>query len=415
MNGKGPHSNGNGSHSNGHSNGRYNGNSNGHGRTNGHTNGHSNGHANGRANGHTNGRADSSRIHPELEPYFTVPLPKAQRRSPPWIALGTLCFVSLAGLTAAIFTFYPRLFPAQTGSPKSEDFRWAVNRAMSAAELTQTADSDEEWLTITTWWREAIDLMQNVPASSPNYSVAQSKVVEYERNLAYARSKLSVQASIPTPSANLWAVGSKREDVLRIQGDPNRVSQYNSLCREVLYYGASTVELNNGTVNSYEDADKNLRVSASESSTIPSASPDSAWTLGSNREQVFRVQGTPDQIVRPDSVGEELLMGEELFYYGDSIVAVSSGRVTGYRNIDGNLKVSVRPVSTNGLQINGNYWTLGSERNAIFKVQGTPTQVIRNAALCTETFYYGNSTIELKNGSVTGYDNFDGNLRVRVD
>ncbi|MEH1945062.1 MAG: hypothetical protein V7L01_33265 [Nostoc sp.] len=35
-------------------------------------------------------------------------------------------------------------------------------------------------------WEAAIALMKTVPSSSPNYVVAQQKIIEYQKNLNYA-------------------------------------------------------------------------------------------------------------------------------------------------------------------------------------------------------------------------------------
>ncbi|WP_413198949.1 hypothetical protein [Nostoc piscinale] len=71
--------------------------------------------------------------------------------------------------------------------PQTDNFREAVNQAINAANLTQSAKSPTEWQNIVKQWETAISLMQSVPSSSPNYAVAQQKIVEYRRNLSYAQ------------------------------------------------------------------------------------------------------------------------------------------------------------------------------------------------------------------------------------
>lgn len=70
---------------------------------------------------------------------------------------------------------------------QSDPFRDAVNKAMEAATLTQTAKTHDEWTTVLEMWQQAIDRMQAVPASHPNYQTAQAKVSEYSSNREYAR------------------------------------------------------------------------------------------------------------------------------------------------------------------------------------------------------------------------------------
>ncbi|MEW5861047.1 MAG: hypothetical protein AB1861_27345 [Cyanobacteriota bacterium] len=70
-----------------------------------------------------------------------------------------------------------------------EPFQQAVNKAMSAAKLTQTAQLKADWNAIVSQWQEAIALMKAVPIESANYQVAQKKSVEYQSNLAYAKQR----------------------------------------------------------------------------------------------------------------------------------------------------------------------------------------------------------------------------------
>jgi hypothetical protein len=70
-----------------------------------------------------------------------------------------------------------------------ELFRTAVNKAMFAAQLTQTAKTSDEWNTVAKQWLEAINLMKGVSKSSSNYETAQKKLKEYQLNLEYAKEK----------------------------------------------------------------------------------------------------------------------------------------------------------------------------------------------------------------------------------
>jgi hypothetical protein len=62
-----------------------------------------------------------------------------------------------------------------------------VNKAMSAATITQSAKSKDEWNSVASEWQEAIALMKAVPPSHSQHSVAQQKAVDYQRNLDYAQ------------------------------------------------------------------------------------------------------------------------------------------------------------------------------------------------------------------------------------
>lgn len=357
-----------------------------------------NGSSNGKA--HTNGNGKGG--YPIVDVRRTTALrPYPQRRSSLLPLLGLCLLVGLG----AVLLFQAFLFTSET-EPKSgtDSFRWGVNRAMSAAELTQTAQSPREWQQVTTWWQEAIEFMEAVPVSNQNYAVARDRVGEYRKNLQYAEGRAK-SASGQDAVATLWAVGSRRAEVLKVQGTPTDTDRYDATCKEILRYDRSNVELNNGIVVGYEDFDRKLKVAAPDApaSVVQNRS---TWSLDSMKDQVFQVQGTPTRIVDYNHSDRETL------YYGSSTVDLLKQRVIGYDNSDKNLKVRVDPILTNPQD--GNRWTLDSSREEIFQVQGTPTAVLLEQSACSETLYYGNSTVVLKNGFISGYDNSDNNLRVKA-
>lgn len=71
--------------------------------------------------------------------------------------------------------------------PQTDNFREAVNKAVSAANLTQSAKFKDDWKTVMNEWQTAIELMKTVPTSSSNYAIAQQKIIEYQQNLNYAQ------------------------------------------------------------------------------------------------------------------------------------------------------------------------------------------------------------------------------------
>jgi hypothetical protein len=358
---------------------------------------------NGKPETNGNGNGNGKGIHPPMiELRRSVPPPVYSRRSPalmPWLFL---CLATAIGIGFFLQDAQP---PSPPEIPKSEAFRWAVNRAMSAAELTQTAQSSEEWQQVTDWWKDAIEMMQVVPSSDARYQVAVAKITEYQNNLDYAQSKLNSAAGRPPVGENLWGVGSRRAAVIKAQGEPTEIDRYDWMCKEVLHYGKSRVELENGLVSRYEDFDRNLKASPTPVG-IADANRTS-WDLGSTKATVFNVQGTPTRVV------DYSYSGRETLYYGESTIELVKELVIGYNNA-GNLKVRVAPILLDS-DPQDNTWSLESSREQLLKVQGTPAQITPNSSSCGETFRYGNSTVELKNGFVSGYDNFDQNLRVKAN
>ncbi|MCT7982987.1 hypothetical protein NG796_06740 [Laspinema sp. A4] len=84
----------------------------------------------------------------------------------------------------------PDQAPARSPQPH-EIFRYAVNQAMSAASLTQWAETQEDWMKVSQEWHQAIGLMKSVPSDSPDYSTAQQKAQEYQTNLLYAQQRVN--------------------------------------------------------------------------------------------------------------------------------------------------------------------------------------------------------------------------------
>lgn len=376
-------------------------NGNGNGHSNGRANGHTNGHSNGQTNGQTNGRER----YPLLEVRRPIQSP-LRRRSSSLLPLAAVCSILALGIALFIGVFMDGAKPPETARaiPKTEAFRWGVNRAISAAELTQSAQSIKEWQQVSDWWAEAVELMQMVPNSDQRYDVAVAKVSEYQTNLRYAQKRAQEAAEQPA-MGDLWGIGSRRAVVLKLQGEPTSTERYDSLCKEILQYGKSQVELSNGLVVRYSDTDRNLKASATELPVIPTRA--GIWDLGSTKATVFQIQGTPNRVLRYDYSDQETL------YYGSSTVDLVNQRVIGYDNQDRNLRVKLTPVLT-AADSRSPVWTTDSNREDLLRVQGTPTQVTLNASACSETLYYGDSVVSLKNGFVAGYDNLERNLKVKA-
>ncbi|MBD1938794.1 hypothetical protein [Microcoleus sp. FACHB-68] len=79
------------------------------------------------------------------------------------------------------------LLKAPPQMPQLDPFPVAMTKAQNAVKLSKSAKSQDEWNLVVSQWRQASALMEAVPASSPNYAVAQQKAIEYQENLAYAQ------------------------------------------------------------------------------------------------------------------------------------------------------------------------------------------------------------------------------------
>ncbi|MEL6385373.1 MAG: hypothetical protein AAFQ89_23495 [Cyanobacteria bacterium J06626_18] len=71
-------------------------------------------------------------------------------------------------------------------NPTPQPFTEAVRTATSAAELTQTAQTTEEWSTVGVQWDNAMQLMMKVPEDHEQYAIAQDRIPTYQANRDYA-------------------------------------------------------------------------------------------------------------------------------------------------------------------------------------------------------------------------------------
>jgi hypothetical protein len=76
-----------------------------------------------------------------------------------------------------------------TGTEPLNPWRDAINAAMEAAVLAQTAQTAEEWGAVAETWDQSVQLLLLVPETDPNYLTAQGKIVEYTNNLDIARAR----------------------------------------------------------------------------------------------------------------------------------------------------------------------------------------------------------------------------------
>ncbi|HEY9652487.1 MAG TPA: hypothetical protein V6C95_17650 [Coleofasciculaceae cyanobacterium] len=108
------------------------------------------------------------------------------KASPPPVAKASPSPVAKASPTP-VAKASPSPAAKASAKPTTDPFRDAVNKAMNAANLTQTASNKAQWSTVASNWQQAIDLMKSVPQANPKYQVAQQKITEYQNNLNYAK------------------------------------------------------------------------------------------------------------------------------------------------------------------------------------------------------------------------------------
>ena len=347
----------------------------------------------------------SENRHPELEGYQSEPLytfeltnqRKSFRNKVLWTLFGISIGIGIMWF-AEVFEFPSWELQANSRPvPLDDPFSQGSRQAMSAAELTQTAEYREEWSQVAILWQQALSQMESVPVSHPSYELAQQKQLEYARNLQYAQSNVDSRAPSNPGARPYWTIGSDRELVMSVQGMPLRIVQYSNACKEVMHYDGSVIELKNGYVVDFSDLDGNLKVLGDGQVALSFKSSPNTWAIGASQEEVFNIQGTP---TRTSTFQDAVTL-----HYENSIVQLIGDRVVGYDNAGGNLLVSMVPSVAQGQAV-VNAWTIGSSREAVLQAeQETPMAVSRLDNNCKEVFDFGRSKVTFRQGLVTEYIN----------
>jgi hypothetical protein len=187
------------------------------------------------------------------------------------------------------------------------------------------------------------------------------------------------------PSGSYFTIGSSKSEVRRIQGEPSRIQG------QICVYGLCEVRFKNGAVWRYNNFDGSLRVRM-EPRGVPEGAAPGYITIGSTEDEVLQVQGTPTR-VEPDR-----------WYYGFAEIRFRDGRVSGYDNYFGAIKVQVAPAN-GGPAARNRFFTIGSTENEVLEVQGTPTSVAGNV------WSYGFSYVFFRDGKVRQVSDAEGKLR----
>ena len=202
---------------------------------------------------------------------------------------------------------------------------------------------------------------------------------------------VSPKAPEPDVSSGYFTIGSTKADVLRVQGSPTRYNEYQ------WNYNLSRVEFRNDRVVSWTE----LYGSPLKVKMIPSAAAVSNakgyFTVGSTKDEVLAVQGTPTQVE------------EYRWNYNLSRVEFRNDRVVSWTELYGSpLKVKMIPSAAAVSNAKG-YFTVGSTKDEVLAVQGTPTQVEEYR------WNYNLSRVEFRNDRVVSWTELYGSpLKVKM-
>ncbi|MFN3968688.1 J domain-containing protein [Flavobacterium sp.] len=174
--------------------------------------------------------------------------------------------------------------------------------------------------------------LESVNGQSTNTEAVNEPVHEQEQNNnSYEEQTTTYEIN----SQESFTIGSNKEVVLSIQGNPTSTMTIEALNEEIWYYESSSVTFKNGKVKEYSNFGDNLNVKYSDNSSHEKIgySNESSFSIGSNKNTVLNVQGNPTSTMTIEA------LNEEIWYYESSSVTFKNGKVKEYSNFGKNLNV----------------------------------------------------------------------------
>jgi hypothetical protein len=139
----------------------------------------------------------------------------------------------------------------------------------------------------------------------------------------------------------------------------------------------------------------------------PTPIPTTYFTIGSHKDDVLVVQGTPTSVNKTEHAGE-------WWHWGNSYVIfdLSTDRIVQWGNPSGNLKVELI-TGSDVTQLP--YFTSGSHRDDVIRIQGMP-DAVTYSEYAGEWWHWDNSyvTFDLSTDRINFWGNHSGNLKVEL-
>jgi predicted aspartyl protease len=86
-------------------------------------------------------------------------------------------------------TATPKAQPLEPSENEPSVFELALDKAVSAWSISQSAQSPDDWNLVASQYQDAIALMQKVRRKTPEFTFAQSKITEYRQQIKSAKQK----------------------------------------------------------------------------------------------------------------------------------------------------------------------------------------------------------------------------------
>jgi curved DNA-binding protein CbpA len=268
--------------------------------------------------------------------------------------------------------YSPISAPSKATAPKTKETS-SVTLSQSPATSLPTKDASSQT-------RGKIPIKERSPS-------AEESEKKYQEPREQGKPHTQWQPVLPS---GYFGIGSTRDDVLAIQGEPSII------VGNTWHYKDSSVDFHGNQVSSYSDFSKKLKVRVLPSGDTSEARSRGYFTIGSTKDEVLAIQGTPASVIG------------NMWLYRDSSVDFYGHQVSGYSNVSKNLKVRVLPSGDTSEARSRGYFTIGSTKDEVLAIQGTPWSVIGN------TWHYGDSSVYFYGNQVSSYSNVSKNLKIRL-
>lgn len=201
---------------------------------------------------------------------------------------------------------------------------------------------------------------------------------------------------IPTPAAKPpFTLGSSHEDVVAAQGTPTSIDKSMG---ETWWYDGSRIEFRGGKVYEWHAlpfARLNFILKPSSEQAADAARERGYFTLGGGKDEVLALEGTPTAIDR--TIGET-------WWFDGSRIEFREGKVSEWHMSPMQARFHVTlhprdPAVAASAKARGTYGPNAS-KDEVLGVEGTPTALDVSFG---ETWWYGGSRIEFRNGRISEY------------
>jgi hypothetical protein len=148
------------------------------------------------------------------------------------------------------------------------------------------------------------------------------------------------------------------------------------------------------SVESPKEAEATLAKPRDPGSPAPVSPKRDYFTVGSTKDEVLAVQGTPDRFT------------DSSCHYGTSDVFFENGRVKSWDDGFPKLKAKLLPSAPVEKR---DFFTIGSTKDEVLAVQGTPNR------FTDSSYHYGTSDVFFENGRVKSWDDGFPKLKARMN